>query len=143
MKKCPKCGKEVSDNINVCTACGTRISESKEKVETNQASSMYGIISGIFAIAGIYLIANVWAIVGAVIYFIGFGLAFSEVKRDKNFENKNYSELIKSNFNKKNILKKGIPTIVVVIVPFVIAFALYGWIVLDSVRTAEYITEMF
>ena len=116
---------------------------SEVKVEPKQATSAYGILTGILAVAGIYLIAKVWAIAGAIVYFIGFGLALSEVKRDNNFENKNYSEFFKSSFSKQNILKKGIPAIVVVIMPLVVAFAIYGWIILDSVRTANHLTSFF
>ena len=46
MKKCPKCGKEVMDNINVCTACGAKITESKVKVEKKEAAPAYGVITG-------------------------------------------------------------------------------------------------
>ena len=27
MKTCPKCGKELADSLNICTACGTKVSE--------------------------------------------------------------------------------------------------------------------
>lgn len=95
MKKCPKCGKKVMDNINVCTACGAKITESKVKVEKKEAAPAYGVITGILAIAGIYLIANVWSLLGALVYFVGFGMALSEIKKDKDFSDKNFGDFAK------------------------------------------------
>ena len=142
MKKCPKCGKEVLDNINVCTACGAKITESKVKVEKKEAAPAYGVITGVLAIAGIYLIANVWSLLGALVYFVGFGMALSEIKKDKDFSDKNFGDFAKKSLKKQNILKKGIPAIVVVIMPLVVAYGIYGWIILDSIRTAQHITDL-
>lgn len=49
MKKCPKCGKEVMDNINVCTACGAKITESKVKVEKKEAAPALRCYHGDFS----------------------------------------------------------------------------------------------
>lgn len=86
MKKCPKCGKEVMDNINVCTACGAKITESKVKVEKKEAAPAYGVITGVLAIAGIYLIANVWSLLGALVYFVGFGWRYQKLKKTRIFQ---------------------------------------------------------
>ena len=48
----------------------------------------------------------------------------------------------RKSLKKQNILKKGIPAIVVVIMPLVVAYGIYGWIILDSVRTAQHITDL-
>ena len=66
----------------------------------------------------------------------------SEIKRDKDFSDKNFGDFAKKSFKKQNILKKGIPAIVVVIMPLVVAYGIYGWIILDSVRTAQHITDL-
>lgn len=138
MKTCPKCGKELADELNVCTGCGTKVSEpEKPSVQNKETPIWYGILMAALAVIGIVLILAVSAIFGMIVYGLAFAGAFVELRKDELFGKGDYVGLVKNCFTKENWKLKGVLAGVVVIAPLVVILGIYGWIVLDTIRTTE------
>lgn len=102
---------------------------------------------GIAAIAGtiigIYLMINVWAILGMIVYMITFGACLHKLKGNVAYEETfNIMAFVKQ-ISKETFWQEGIYTIVVAILPIAVCIFLYSWIVLDSVRSVEFWSKMF
>lgn len=138
MKKCPNCGKEVKDNFNVCTNCGTKlITGDKKKVVKKDSSNSLGIFAGIIAIISIMVLYKISAVIGMILYLIAFGIAITELKKDSEFNQGNHLNYCKSCFCKESFLSKGIPLIVVILIPLIVIIAIYRWIFADTIRSVD------
>lgn len=49
---CPECGKEVSDNAEVCVNCGFPIVKNENQKKKNNKQSIYGIIGFVVSLVG-------------------------------------------------------------------------------------------
>lgn len=145
MKTCPKCGKELADSLNICTACGTKVSE-PEKPENlmptqKESPKYYKILVPAVAVMGIILMPTVSTLFGVILYGVSFALALLELKKDGLFDTKNYVEYFKSCFTKENLPVKGVYAGVVVALPIVIILACYGWFYLEPARAIDEMYE--
>lgn len=50
--KCPECGKEVSDNAEICVNCGFPIIKNTNQKKKNKKQSIYGIIGFVVSLVG-------------------------------------------------------------------------------------------
>lgn len=142
MRKCPNCGKEVKDNFNVCTNCGKKLITSDRKKEVKKDSSdSLGIFAGIIAIISILVLYKISAVIGMILYLIAFGIAITELKKDSEFNQGNHLEYCKSCFRKERFLSKGIPLIIVVLIPLIVIIAIYRWIYADTIRSVNNLYE--
>lgn len=102
-------------------------------------------VGGIAAIAGtvlgVFLMLKVWAIIGMVVYVITFGLSVFKLKQSVGYEDTFNIMVFFKRISKDTFWQEGIFAIVVAILPIIICIFLYSWIVLDSVRSAEFITK--
>lgn len=100
---------------------------------------------GIAAIAGtvigIFLMLKVWAILGMIVYMITFGLSLFKLKHNVGYEETFNIMVFLKRISKNTFWQEGIFAIIVAIIPAVICIFLYSWIILDSVRSAEFITS--
>lgn len=138
MKKCPNCGKEVKDNFNVCTNCGTKLitSDKKKEVKKENSNSL-GVFTGIIAIISIMVLYKISAVIGMILYLIAFGIAITELKKDSAFNQGNHLDYCKSCLRKERFLSKGIPLIVVILIPLIVIIAIYRWIFADTIRSVD------
>lgn len=100
---------------------------------------------GIAAIAGtvigLFLMLRVWSILGMIVYLITFGLSLFKLKHNVSYEGTFNIMVFLKRINKDTFLQEGIFAIIVAIIPIVICIFLYSFIILDSVRSAEFITS--
>lgn len=100
---------------------------------------------GIAAIAGtvigLFLMLRVWSILGMIVYLITFGLSLFKLKHNVSYEGTFNIIVFLKRINKDTFLQEGIFAIIVAIIPIVICIFLYSFIILDSVRSAEFITS--
>ena len=100
---------------------------------------------GIAAIAGtvigIFLMLKVWAILGMIVYMITFGLSLFKLKHNVSYEETFNIMVFLKRINKDTFWQEGIFAIIVAIIPVVIGIFLYSFIILDSARSAEFITS--
>lgn len=149
LTKCPKCGNVTKQNFNVCTKCGTRIKNEEgivlhgKKKNSGQISNSLGIgVGGLTVIAAVVLF-NVSAILGMILYFIGFGIAIIAFKEDERVAKRDFVGLAKHCFKKQNLLSKGILLIVVALVPIVVCVGIHRWLFADTMREVDYIYNQF
>ena len=110
MKICPKCKGNVADGLNVCTHCGAVITpqaakpKKKDSTEVKRDNQAIAITSVIITLVGIFIMFEVSALVGMIIYLIAFALSFNELRKTPNSARKQLCLLQRSAFLKK-ILK--------------------------------------
>ena len=68
---CPKCGKEVNDDADVCVNCGRALKDMTEKPEHNTPKTGLGIVMGLF-LGIIILEESIDYILGNIDYWIKF-----------------------------------------------------------------------
>lgn len=147
-RKCPGCGSMVKESFNVCTKCGTTIKPGKTlqtvpKDGKAKVSSSLGIGLGGYTVIALVLLFQVSAILGMVLYFIGFGIAVNAFKDDERVEKGAYVELVKDCFKKENLLSKGILMTVILLIPIVLCVGLHRWIFADTMREVDYIYNQY
>ena len=104
-------------------------------------SKFGGILAIAGTVIGIFLMLKVWAILGMIVYMITFGSSIFKLKQSVDYEEKFNIMVFLKRIKKDTFWQEGIFAIVVAIIPIVIVIFLYSWIVLDSVRNAEFITS--
>ena len=119
MKICPKCKGNVADGLNVCTHCGAVITpqaakpKKKDSTEVKRDNQAIAITSVIITLVGIFIMFEVSALVGMIIYLIAFALS------------------------KENFKGMGLMFLVVAILPLMAVIGSYRWIVTDTYREVE------
>jgi len=147
MKTCPKCGKELADSLNICTACGTKVSE-PEKPENlmqtpKEPPKYYKILLPVVAVLGAILIIAVNTWFGLILYGVSFALSLLELKKDGLFETTDYVGYFKSCFTKENLPVKGVYAGVVVALPIIVILAFLGWLVWEPARAVDAIYDEY
>ena len=118
MKTCPKCGKELADELNVCTACGAKVSEvEKPSFMQKETPAFYGFLMAGLTLISVVLIFTVSAIFGALVYLISLAGALYELRKDELVAAGKYVECVKNCFTKENWMKKGVLAGVVLVAP--------------------------
>lgn len=139
---CPKCGKTVKEGINVCTSCGTKLYDAsslkKQQQKSAEPSNSVGIGVGILTLISLVIILKVHTIPGMLLYLVALGVAMMELKKDMEITPENFVNCVKNCFQKDRFISKGIPMIVVIILPLMIVFATYTWIITDSIREVDH-----
>lgn len=139
---CPKCGKEIPSNANLCPSCGTRVKEKKiveTKTTTEQANSRktIGVTCIIIAIIAVLVMLSYRVWLGGLIYLVAGGIAFMTLKSD--FEGNSSSSMptyVKKCIKEGDIWNKII-AIIVALIPIVVIVCTYCWITVDTQRAVE------
>ena len=133
MKICPKCKGNVADGLNVCTHCGAVITpqaakpKKKDSTEVKRDNQAIAITSVIITLVGIFIMFEVSALVGMIIYLIAFALSFNELRKDPEFRPETIVPF-------KGM---GLMFLVVAILPLMAVIGSYRWIVTDTNREVE------
>lgn len=141
-KVCPKCGKEIPANAELCPSCGTRVKEKKTIAapppeEKKSSRKITALMSLAIAILGIIVIFAYRAWLGGLIYLAAGGISLMALKSD--FEANDSASLpsyVMSCIKGKDIWNKII-AIVVALIPIVVIFATYRWISVDTAREVD------
>ena len=136
-KKCPTCQNEIPSDANVCTFCGTKLtneaSPQKGKIDFGDDNTKKAILSAIIAVIGIIVMFAYRAWLGVPIYLVGFLIAVMQLRGDFEAEGGSLVEFIKDRLKNGDIGTK-ILTAVVAILPFVLIVGIIWYIVVDSFR---------
>lgn len=143
MKICPKCKGNVADGLNVCTHCGAVITpqaakpKKKDSTEVKRDNQAIAITSVIITLVGIFIMFEVSALVGMIIYLIAFALSFNELRKDSEFRPETIVPFAKKCLSKENFKGMGLMFLVVAILPLMAVIGSYRWIVTDTYREVE------
>lgn len=103
-----------------------------------KSSKIGGIAAVLGTVAGIFLMFKVWAVLGMIVYMITFGLSLHELRQQVSYEETFNIFTFLRRINKETFWQEGVFAIVVAIIPIIVGVFLYTWIVLDSVRSADF-----
>ena len=143
MKICPKCKGNVADGLNVCTHCGAVITpqaakpKKKDSTEVKRDNQAIAITSVIITLVGIFIMFEVSALVGMIIYLIAFALSFNELRKDPEYRPETIVPFAKKCLSKENFKGMGLMFLVVAILPLMAVIGSYRWIVTDTYREVE------
>lgn len=143
MKICPKCKGNVADGLNVCTHCGAVITpqaakpKKKDSTEVKRDNQAIAITSVVITLVGIFIMFEVSALVGMIIYLIAFTLSFNELRKDSEFRPETIVPFAKKCLSKENFKGMGLMFLVVAILPLMAVIGSYRWIVTDTYREVE------
>ena len=112
----------------------TAIKDSTEVKRDNQAIA---ITSVIITLVGIFIMFEVSALVGMIIYLIAFALSFNELRKDPEFRPETIVPFAKKCLSKENFKGMGLMFLVVAILPLMAVIGSYRWIVTDTYREVE------
>ena len=146
---CPKCKKEVSDNVNLCPSCGAvlkekqKVDENEKKENNNKALNSKGITSAIFAVLGILVIYGYRAWLGGLIYVFAASISIITLKDlYADFKENSLSGFIVKCFKSDNIGEK-IMIFIALLLPIIVIISAYRWITVDTVRQVNDWFSMF
>ena len=111
---CPKCKGNVADGLNVCTHCGAVITpqaakpKKKDSTEVKRDNQAIAITSVIITLVGIFIMFEVSALVGMIIYLIAFALSFNELRKDPEFRPETIVPFAKKCLSKENFKGMGL-----------------------------------
>lgn len=95
------------------------------------------ITSVIITLVGIFIMFEVSALVGMIIYLIAFALSFNELRKDPEFRPETIVPFAKKCLSKENFKGMGLMFLVVAILPLMAVIGSYRWIVTDTYREVE------
>ena len=140
-KACPKCGKPVSDTLELCPNCGYRIKEHIVPVSKNEKKSgpskNTGYIVAVIAIIGVILMFAFRAWLGGLIYFVAALISWNTLNGEYE-ANKSSSlpEYVLSCVREGDVPRK-IMGLVLLLLPLVVVIASHRWIVVDTQRSVD------
>lgn len=138
---CPKCGKEIPSNAELCISCGTRVKEktvtTKNTEKTTSSRQTIALICLVIAVVGIIVLFAYRAWLGGLIYLAASGISFMTLNGDYEANNSlSLPSYVMTCIKGKDIWNKII-ALIVVIIPIVLMIASYRWIVVDTARQVE------
>ena len=84
---CPKCGKEIPNDVELCPSCGTRVREKKpiatqSTTEQEKSRKTSALVYLAIALVGIIVIFAYRAWLGGLIYLVAGGLSIMALNSD-------------------------------------------------------------
>lgn len=145
--KLPEIGKAVGKSLrefrsastedNTKTIDAKNEDEKKDSTEVKRDNQAIAITSVIITLVGIFIMFEVSALVGMIIYLIAFALSFNELRKDPEFRPETIVPFAKKCLSKENFKGMGLMFLVVAILPLMAVIGSYRWIVTDTYREVE------
>ena len=139
---CPKCGKEIPNDVELCPSCGTRVREKKpiatqSTTEQEKSRKTSALVYLAIALVGIIVIFAYRAWLGGLIYLVAGGLSIMALNSDYEANlSPSLPSYIMSCLKGKDIWNK-ILAIIIVLIPILVIFSTYRWIVVDTAREVD------